>query len=867
MEGEYQYISRPAELLRFFSSDDIVAQKVEFIAVLTRIVFTPCTSCVLMLQNFEHGRDDRIPYVVKLPCKTWEQSQLVAIILKLLLHGFGVDADKVGDESGFDLADMHIKHLCFARCRGKFITNDKNGSILLDEILGIDIDKELRNEAMNSQRLSNEDWGVVNKITDNLIRLDQDSAHTFKFNNLSHSTRQFADYLKYRTARLTQADLRMNPMFGANKLACMEESQDYFNSQQDDPYFNSAEQLHTGFSLPNPLGEAVVVASGGEVSPKNPCGIAPDLQPTIVSLDPLRPDLGAAHTRDDRTLPNMQPISRIMQLTNLSKGKQVMNPTAVPPVALYEGTNKRIVPYCSSNENSSKRKHTSAADAAVDTTISIDTLANSEEGKLLSVTGFIAGIYPNVYEECFPNGSSFILYFLLPGAEACQVLDPAKNCIEIYASDVDYVLQQYDIDHTMDRNEALLLLNSRLDKVEVRLSIAKAKLFFSDSKYSFCWELEALQMNAESSDQFPSMAMPHSLPQRGIALSIDQLSTNTPSATIFAMLICARVEPGSKVHHFSFTDFTENSLISCKMDPYLNDYCNRLKATECIYVKSYPEYIHTFDAYTLKHYNRRLVDCQNGRDTNLTNFGMVFRLKLDVKSYQQHINGIVREAVLVTGDTRFTGDEGRLLEAFYSRAFQRIENKCFFHNYKRYKVCFPINALGQRNAHFAMPSQLAEAVALPAEGVRTQIPAANSDVTSHNIKTYSSVADLQSDPLYKEGVLYLLKGKILSTVLDKSKATFYITNDTELEEELSVRDVLRVQILGEANVGYFCGADETSTDVLQALTLRAFNFYLLPGQVQISPSKTARVWCPIECSIEELKSQLQLSDNLVKVEQ
>ncbi|AAS50616.1 ABL155Cp [Eremothecium gossypii ATCC 10895] len=861
MQGEYQYISRPAELLRFFSSDDIVAQKVEFVAVLTRIVFTPSTSCVLMLQNFEHGRDDRIPYVVKLPCRTWEQSQLVAIVLKLLMHGFGLDTEKVGDESGFDLADIHIKHLCFARCRGKFITNDKNGSILLDEILGIDIDKELRNEAAGSQRLSNEDWGVVNKITDNLIRLDRDSSHRFNFNNLAHSTRQFIDYLKYRTERLTQVDLRMNPMFGANQLLCMKESQDDFNSQQDDPYFNSAEQLHTGFSLPNPLEETAAVSSG------YPQGVVTEPKADSPSVELPSTEHGRSYTRDERPVLSMQPISRIMQLTNSSKRKQMPHSPLSTHSAPCDGTNKRPTLPLVPDDATGKRKRTSTTAGVVETALTIDTLENSEEGKLVSTTGFIAGLYPNVYEECVPRGSSFILYFPLTTADTCEVQDPAKNCIEIYSSDIDYVLQQYDIDHNMDRKEALILLNSRLDKLEVRLSITKAKLFFSDSTYSFCWELKALQVNAETLTQFTSIKMPNPLPERGNALSIDQLSATTSSATIFAMLICARVDPGSKVHHFSFTDFTENLLISCKLDPYLNDYCNRLKATECIYVKSYPEYIHNLDAYTLRHYNRRLVDCHNGRDTNLTNFGMVFRLKLDVKSYQQRINGIIREAVLITGDTRFTGDEERLLEAFYNRAFQRIENKCFFHNYKRYKVCFPINSLGERNSRLPVPSLLAHTLTLPAECVCARIPAANSDVASHSIKVFSSIAELQSNPLSSEGVLYLLKGKILSTVVDSSKATIYITNDAKLQEEVSVRGFLRLQILGEANVSYFCGADEASTDVLQALNLRAFKFYLLPGEVQISPSKTARVWCPVECSIEELNSQLQLSDNLVKLEQ
>ncbi|AET40809.1 telomere-binding protein CDC13 Ecym_6438 [Eremothecium cymbalariae DBVPG len=902
MSSNYRYISKPSELLHYYSKEEIITQKVEFISVLTRITFSSSADSLLYLQNFEHGREDKVPYIARLACKNSEQVRLVRMVLQLLFNNFGLDISISDSDPGFDIDNIYYKRLCFVRCKGTLVTNQNKGSILLHEILSIDMNKELSNENVSSRKLSAVDWAVLNQIVDNLVKLDKHINHEFKIKKLLNCTTKFREYLKFRMQRLESAHMHVNPMFGMNKSLYVQESQDEFNSQREEPYFNSIGGGYGGFYMPNSM---------------------TNLEDSIVDNDPIEhtdhmasvgcPTLGTSKPTsgvNNMTSNNESQCGMFCPITEILSIHEKRKPGSLPinhdqdnystslsmsTIGEVESSNKKR--FLNSATNSapvtSKRKMRSV-NGIKEHPLSTDTLAEVELNTKFSVTCKVAGIRPNIFEEFTSTNNSLLIYLPVDNTFDLSYMDPNKNCIEIYSSDAKFLFEKCDIDASLSHQDAISQLTYILMDSEISVTFKKEKLFFTNYHYTFCWELEDLKLmnhvpSQELSSPSPKVQLPNNslqeatqIPfQRAITIPINEITSTTTCVTVFAMLICAKISSKSKVHHFSFTDFTSNPNIGCKIDPYLNDYSIRLRENECIYVKAYPEFLVNFDKFTVKYYNRKLVDCYNGRDANLTNFGMVFRLKLDIKTYNNKHNGIVRDVLLVTNTTKFSAVEEILLQKFYARAFERIPQKCFYHNYKRYGISFPIDLLGQ-NIKSLEPKCTTSTTTTPIQPnmattptssvsakktVQSHIPTINQDIISYNIQRIEDVTYFNSTEIYASGNLYLIKAKILSATVDGSKVTMYLTDDAPLRNKMNPNEVLKVEILGKSNMNYFCGdSGKTLEEELEALILKTFNFFLLPAKIKLSPTTSLLTWCPAECSLDDLKSQAQSSDNLIKVE-
>lgn len=170
---------------------------------------------------------------------------------------------------------------------------------------------------------------------------------------------------------------------------------------------------------------------------------------------------------------------------------------------------------------------------------------------------------------------------------------------------------------------------------------------------------------------------------------------------MFGMLVSCSFDKPAFIS-FVFSDFTKNDIVQNYLyDRYLIDYENKLELNEGFKAIMYKNQFETFDSRLRKIFNNGLRDLQNGRDENLSQYGIVCKMNIKVKMYNGKLNAIVRECEPVPHSqisSIASPSQCEHLRLFYQRAFKRIGESAISRYFEEYRRFFPIHRNGSHLA-------------------------------------------------------------------------------------------------------------------------------------------------------------------------
>lgn len=102
--------------------------------------------------------------------------------------------------------------------------------------------------------------------------------------------------------------------------------------------------------------------------------------------------------------------------------------------------------------------------------------------------------------------------------------------------------------------------------------------------------------------------------------------------------------------------------------------------------------------------------------------------------------------------------------------------------------------------------------------------------------------------------------RLLGTRREGSALVLLVTDDLAADDLVPPACVLPLHIVGGPNLRYFVGGAGESTAagaaaLLQGLIGGTFDFQVQPGRVHLSDGAARAVWCPVECTVEEMRAQ------------
>ncbi|KAG0665329.1 hypothetical protein C6P45_000467 [Maudiozyma exigua] len=152
---------------------------------------------------------------------------------------------------------------------------------------------------------------------------------------------------------------------------------------------------------------------------------------------------------------------------------------------------------------------------------------------------------------------------------------------------------------------------------------------------------------------------------------------------------------------------------------------------------------------------------------------------------------------------------------------------------------------------------------LPLEPLASTIPGLNIDISEFRLTNqtdnFNILYKLQTsdDEIFVIENVKLISWKflyrantVILTVTDDLTSTV-VTDPTRL---------LRINIVNRDNLVYFCNGDEEISPLhrLDLLVNKTFNFKLQTGKLKLNDKYLLKIFCPIECTLEELKSQVEV---------
>lgn len=482
-------------------------------------------------------------------------------------------------------------------------------------------------------------------------------------------------------------------------------------------------------------------------------------------------------------------------------------------------------------------------------------------GASYNLTGKVVGIYPTKFDRAEDfNNCNLRLYFIPKdwnvNEEKILTLVPNVNCVEI-------VIEKNSTIHEMFRclmkgSEGLETLLMHRD---ISLQIQRTKWPLKDALYSTFWSLKNINQQdiLLSSVKLQTKA---NTSKRDPLVKFQDLRINSYEVkfvTMIGLLVSCSFEYNSYIS-MVFTDFTDNSSISQKylFDRFLLDFDNRLESHGGFRTIMYPNQFAEFNELIIKNFggvSLRNMFLENTGE-NLSHRGIVCKMSLKLKMYNDKLNAIMRECIPITTAEQVTEDDEIIhLNEFYEAAMRRIRQRSIKIYYDYYSKCFPLAktsdgtvVLGHQKRH------------------EHAIPSLNVDISMHELKDGSNIPMLNQIQKLHSTLLYKVEGQIVGIEYIKNHLDLLITNDIISKDFIDPTRIIRIEILSPKNLKYFFNKtnkeiDDNDIEALKSLSLgEEFTFKIARGLIQLTQRKHQiglLMWSPIECTYEEMKSQLR----------
>lgn len=748
----YNFISSTAAYDEF-PREGCVA--IEFIALLTSISYEN-THYLLELQNFAQGRPDSLPYLVKMRCPDKFSEKLAKMTISLIFQCLDVELPDAVLDGKLLLNDIHLKNLCFVKCRCLYVSKESIYCVYLEKVRPLNA-ASVMDAALNHR---NEPVGkAIFDTMQNLIKLDRLPASAFTFAGLSNQHKDFSHFIE--SLKPKQVAPVSNPFFAANHLASAAvDTQNEFNSQ--------------------------FMGSGG-------------------SFDTMGFD--AIEESDSSLEPEC-----------LARKKPRLASSAIRP----------------------------------------NTSMTRALGTSVKLCGQIAGIFP-----VGPDAAGdFRLYFIphdwSPKTDAPLVAN--VNCLECFV-DRESPLHQL-LDAVFETPDAF---RDILAQPRINIELKRTRWNFQGEIHSSRWTLTSFDQQQELLHRIkPS----NTSQKRDPLVAFKNLTVRNHEVkyvTMMGLLVACTFENPSFVS-MVFTDFTSNPEINQKFlfDRFLLDFDNKLEQDAGFRTVMYPNQFARFDAQLQDLYGgfslRDMFMPNSGE--NVSHKGILCRMSLKLKLFNNKVNAIMRDCIPITATTRlFYNDEREHLQHIRTSALNTLKQPSLNRFFENYAVGFPL----VRDRSTATVSLVPNHPEIPdlrlnaEDELVTCTSAEPISIVARDIAALNGAAD--PNPA-AAAAMHRVEGQILSLELQTGSTQLHVTNELIARDYVDPARVLTLELPTARSVQAFLqgAAAENCAEVVGeecCFTVARRSVPLLP--LCTTNSGRLLVWCPIECSLPELRSQLRHS--------
>lgn len=883
----HEYIFKPSDLNKYYLDSDICIQDVEFVSVLTRIQFRPLSSCLFIFQNFEYGKQDEYPYMAKIKCESLDTSSLTKMVLTLLFHQLNLDVENINDDAGFDLDDIHKKKLCLVKCKGKFVSHNGKGAIMLQYISGIDW-----NTIYDSgSSLNQNEKKTIGIIMGNLIEMDTNKESNFNFSSLLNFD-IIRGYVNQKKKYLTEQANKFNPIFSLNRIMPSNESQDDFNSQRLDSLIDT-DNVPLRFPLLN-FGSQLMSIGNSDLNETEESNNSADLSTEIrenyqhVQCETENSSHNDIHNihEDSNIIENDNNILRISQMMNYYSHRQrnLTHQKETNSTEIIKRLSDFRDEYLNKDFDLHKRK-CSKQDIEYTHQTELLSLMEVNLDDIIKLEGFIVGFIPTVMDSISNYEINYLNIFVQTKnlITSGKYINAHTDSIEIMAK-LELLLSKVygkSVDVTQD---ALQIFHQQLLNKSAILHVRKEKVQLKDSFYTFFWNLddiEVLQTPIHKEINIHTDLKTLATSDNDIAsvdplLKVCDIRIDNPNEIkyiqIIALLVSAKVDSmHQKYYPLLFTDFTENNLCEGNLDPFIIEYSTRLKKTECLFAKVFSEQFYYFNNVSIRLFGHSLQECLNGKNYNLTQYAMVFKMTLKCKLYKDNLECIIKSASPVFSDTVLNSRERENVIRIYNGYYNRCQKYNFQYFWRKASYFIPListengyRLLIRREASLNHSNHYNENSPSdqPDEVNLKHIPSLLTDIGHFKVSKNIDVPDLNKVENFHKEELYLLTGKMIQTIIEDNRIVIFITSDIVSNGLLDPSRILMIQIIGEENLHHFTNGydEETLQTIFDSLNFQMFKFKLLRGSLPISNNKSLLIWCPVACNISNLVEQLRINN-------
>lgn len=487
-------------------------------------------------------------------------------------------------------------------------------------------------------------------------------------------------------------------------------------------------------------------------------------------------------------------------------------------------------------------------------------------GTRINLTGQIAGLFP-----LGPDAAGNFRVYFIPhdwNSAPNAPLVAGVNCLECF---IDRQSPIFDLMVAIfETPDAFLDI---LARPTISVQVQRVKWGLQDELHSSRWRLVSLEMQQELLQIVDPPKLAHKRDPLVAFKDLTIRNNEVKFVTMIGLLVACTFE-NSSFASMVFTDFTSNSNISQKFlfDPFLLDFSNKIEQDAGFRTLMYTNQFVQFDKRVQELYEgislRDMFMPNSGE--NVSHKGILCRMSLKLKLYNGRLNAIVRNCEPISATTRlFYSDERLHLRKIRESAMKSLRQPSLNWFYDNYKVCFP---LSRSDSLVTLRSFQPPFPDLKLDADDNIITCETQ--TQSRSRVARDIAALNcSDPSEPENsttAVHRVEGQLLLMNIQENSAQLHVTNELITRDYVDPTRILTLELPTPSAVQAFLQGvssnEQASTDVVGeelGFTVTRRSLPLLPIGAT-SCERALLVWCPIECSLAELRSQLSHSHSIKK---
>ena len=529
---------------------------------------------------------------------------------------------------------------------------------------------------------------------------------------------------------------------------------------------------------------------------------------------------------------------------------------------------------------------------------------NPQVGDSKTMKGHFVAIFPHKFQDLSELPNETLHIYLIPDSwrymhknkKNIQLI-PNVNCLDVVVVGSTRIQELFGSILTDSKSLNKLLLN-----IQVSIEIEMGRVELSEDLFTSRWQLN--KFTVLSRTNINTMSSPVELtpiPKRLSKVAQSPVSTNDPLlkfqdvllndakpkfVTMFGLLIANRDE-GRGYNDLIFTDFTTNESIPQKFifDGFLVDFDKRFTEKDCFRTMMYANRFQEFDKRLEAIYGTTLANMRRGGNHNVSHRGVLCKLSVKMKLFNGKLNAIVRECVPIAVDMKgsLSNVEQTHLGALQQLAMEKASQSALQWNYASYLHCFPLVKYG--NTIKLAPSITEDDLL---SMISSDIDSDNDDDSEFSEPDEYEVSlnpeISMGDAIEESGGLeslneidaadptvYKVHATIVAIQCGSARLGFLLATVAPGQQFVEPAATVDIVVSSARNLQYFfnlTGAESQAATIagtiashyhepLAGLVSQTVLFKVRRKLQRLSRNTSLVVWAPVECTFEELRSQLK----------